>query len=134
MPLNKDNTRKALRFLPLVFFSLFFSACLPFANKGLVLPPTPSILDEPGWLLVKEAYSTLKERPGLDARDAGHLRDGLVLEIKGRAFSAAKDGDSSILWYLVSSDEGSGWISSADCEVFGSKEQALRSLKRGPGQ
>ena len=134
MPHSKDNTRKGLRFLPLILFPLFFSACLPMPSKGLVLPPTPSILDDPGWLLVREAYSTIKEKPGIDSRDAGHLRDGLVLEIKGRAFAAGKGGEPSILWYLVESADGSGWISSADCDVFGSKEQALRSLKRGPAE
>ncbi len=133
MPLSKDTTKKGLRFLPLVIFPLFFAACLPFSNKGLVLPPTPSILGDPGWLLVRKAYSTIKERPGLDARDAGHLHDGLVLQIKGRAFAAGKTGDSSILWYLVTSDDGSGWISSEDCDVFGSREQALRGLQQGTG-
>ena len=134
MPFLKDTTKKGLRFLSLVFFALFFAACLPLPNKGLVLPPTPSILGDPGWLLVRKAYSTIKDRPGFDARDAGHLHDGLVLEIKGRAFAPGKDGEQPILWYLVTSDDGSGWISSDDCDVFGSREQALRSLKQGTGE
>ena len=134
MPYAKDNTGKASRLLFLLAIPLFFVSCLPSANKGLVLPPTPSILGDPGWLLVKEAYATLKARPGFDALDAGHLRDGIVLEIKGRAFAPAKDGDPSILWYLVTSEEASGWISSANCEVFDSKEQALRGLSPGVPQ
>ncbi len=134
MPRPKNTTRKALQLLSLLLFPLFFAACLPSGGKGIPLPPTPSILGDPGWLLTREAYAKLKVRPGADSPDAGHLRDGLVLEIKGRAFAAGKNGEASILWYLVTSDEGSGWISSADCAIFGSKEQALRGLSQGGSQ
>jgi len=125
---NEHNLRKIARLLSLVIFSAFLASCLASNGKGLSLPSTPSILGDPGWLLVQEAYATLKTQPGLSKPDAGHLRNGLVLEIHGRAYAEGKNSTSSILWYLVTSDEGSGWISSADCEVFASKEQALRSL------
>lgn len=125
---KKDITGAALWLLPFVLVSSLSFSCAPGSRQGLSLPPTPSIFGDPGWLLVREAYATLKSRPGFVSPDSGHLRDGLVLEIKGRAYASGADGDSTILWYLVSSDEGSGWISSADCDVFASKEQAFRSL------
>jgi len=126
------NRRGIVALCGSMLFAALIASCGLFGHRGLALPPTPSILDDPGWLVVKEAYATLKERPGLDARDAGHLRDGLLLQIRGRAFGVGKEDNLSILWYLVSSDEGSGWLSSADCDVFASKEQALRSLGQGP--
>ncbi len=127
----EHNLRRIARLLPFAVFSVFLVSCLPSGGKGLALPSTPSILGDPGWLLVKEAYATLKTQPGISKPDAGHLRDGLVLEIHGRAYAEGKNSAASILWYLVTSDEGSGWLSSADCEVFASKEQALRSLGQG---
>lgn len=128
MPYMSNNLRRASWLLLGALLSLTALSCAPARPRGLELPPTPSIFGDPGWLVVKAAYATLKSRPGAASPDAGHLRDGLVLPIKGRAFALAADGESSILWYLVSSTEGSGWVSSADCESFASEEQARRSL------
>lgn len=132
MPRMLYNLRTPARLLAIALVFMLLASCIPSGGKGLDLPSTPSILGDPGWLLVKEAYATLRARPGAKSAEAGHLRNGLILEIRGRAYAEGSQGDTAVLWYLVTSDDGSGWISSAACEVFASKEQALRSLGKAP--
>lgn len=113
---------------------ILLGSCGRFQAKPLPLPPTPSIAGDMGWILVKESYARLKVKAGEASVDLGHLRDGTILEVRGRTLAQGRHGDGLVYWYLVDGESEPGWISSEDVELSASREQAqyLAAKARSP--
>lgn len=129
------QARNALSRCAMLVLSLaLLGGCDRFQSKPLILPPTPSITGSLGWLLVKESYARLKVEARSDSSDAGHLRDGEILEVEGREYGKGVETGSRVIWYLVKSEKGRAWVSGEDVEILASREQALRVRDEAGGK
>ena len=115
------------------FFALgivMLISCTPSQREAITLPPTPPISGNLGWILVTEAYARVKAGASEALAEVGHLRDGSVLKVEARDYGPAGDG-TTILWYRVSGEGSTGWVSSRQVEVYSSKLQAEAAQNTG---
>jgi hypothetical protein len=105
-------------------------SCTPSQREAITLPPTPPISGNLGWILVTEAYARVKACASEALAEVGHLRDGSVLKVEARDYGPAGDG-TTILWYRVSGEGSTGWVSSRQVEVYSSKLQAEAAQNTG---
>ncbi len=127
-----DDSHKALvRFakaiVSLVLFSasiIMLTSCFSSLDSSLKLQPTPILSKGPGWVVVKEAYARLKEKPSKNSTDLAHIRGGSVFEILAIELGDATDPNNGGPWYRIKTDGVEGWVQAADIDVLSTRAQA----------
>ena len=103
---------------------LGLSACLRPSEASVKLDPNPILSGGPGWLVVKEAFARVKEKPAADSADLAHVRRGGSYQILAVEFGTGTQDSPPSTWYRISADGVSGWIAASDIDVTASREQA----------
>jgi hypothetical protein len=97
------------------------SSCFSSVDASLKLQPTPILSRGPGWVVVKEAYARVKQKPSKDSSDIAHIRGGVVFEILAIALGDSSQGGP---WYQITADGAVGWVQAADVDVLSTRAQA----------
>ncbi len=115
-----------------VFGAAAFLAALAASSCGGRMPDSLPMDQNPvfsggiGWIVVSQAYVRVKTAPELEAPDAGHLRGGDVLAVRGRE----RDPRSGHSWYRVEVGGSEGWLPGDQAVFFEGRAAAERAASR----
>lgn len=118
------NPRRFPRLLLVSFLAVGLASCFSSVDSSLKLEPSPLLSGGPGWVVIKEAYTRLKEKPSKESADLAHIRRGGAFKIQAVELGDASDSDNAGPWYRIEAEGVTGWVQAADIDVESSREQA----------
>lgn len=121
------NLRRLRHLLLAAPLALVLASCFSSVDSSLKLAPSPLLTAGPGWVVVKQAYARVKEKPSRASADLAHIRKGGVYQILAVQLGDASDEGDAGPWYQIAAEGVTGWVQATDLDVVASREQAQHS-------